>query len=36
MKWFETDISFKPEDHPMTELSNQNLAFVVKLLIRWH
>jgi hypothetical protein len=22
MKWYETGISFRPEDHPMTELSN--------------
>jgi hypothetical protein len=30
------DISFRPEDHPQTELSNQNLPFVVKLPIRRH
>jgi hypothetical protein len=36
MKWSETDISFGPEDHPMTELSNQNLPFVVKLPTEWH
>jgi hypothetical protein len=36
MKWSEVDISFGPEDHPMTELSNQNLPFVVKLLIGRH
>jgi hypothetical protein len=34
MKWFETDISFKPVDHPETKLSNRNLPFVVKLSIR--
>jgi hypothetical protein len=36
MKWSEIDISFGPEDHPMTELSNRNLPFMVKLLIRRH
>jgi hypothetical protein len=36
MKWSKTDISFVPEDHPMIKLSNQNLPFVVKLLIGWH
>jgi hypothetical protein len=33
LKCSEVDISFGPEDHPTTELSNQNLPFVVKLLI---
>jgi hypothetical protein len=33
MKWSEVDILFEPEDHPMTELSNWNLPFMVKLLI---
>jgi hypothetical protein len=36
MKWSETRISFGPEDHPMTELSNQNFPFVVKLSIGRH
>jgi hypothetical protein len=36
MKWSEVDISFGPEDHPMTELFNQNLPFMVKLPIRRH
>jgi hypothetical protein len=31
MKLSDTDISFRPEDHLETELSNQNLPFVVKL-----
>jgi hypothetical protein len=31
MKWPNTDISFGSKDHPETELSNQNLPFVVKL-----
>jgi hypothetical protein len=35
MKWFETYISLGPEPHPETELSNQNLPFVVKLPIGW-
>jgi hypothetical protein len=36
MKWFEVDISFGPDDHPTTELSNRNLPFVSKLPIWWH
>jgi hypothetical protein len=36
MKWSNIGISFGPEDHPETELSNQNLPFVVKLLIGRH
>jgi hypothetical protein len=36
MKWAETEISFGLEDHSITELSNRNLPFVVKLLIGWH
>jgi hypothetical protein len=36
MKWSEVDISFGPEDNPMTELSNCNLPFMVKLSIGWH
>jgi hypothetical protein len=36
MKWFEVDISFGPEDHPMIELSYRNLPSVVKLPIGWH
>jgi hypothetical protein len=36
MKWFETDISFVPEDHPTIELSNWNPPFMVKLPIGWH
>jgi hypothetical protein len=34
MKWSKVDISFELEDHPMIELSNQNLPFMVKLPIR--
>jgi hypothetical protein len=36
MKWSEVNISFGPEDHPITELSNRNLPFVVKILIGRH
>jgi hypothetical protein len=31
MRWSEVDISFGPEDHPITELSDRNLPFVVKI-----
>jgi hypothetical protein len=36
IKWSDTDISFRPEDHPEIELYNQNLPFVVNLTIRRH
>jgi hypothetical protein len=36
MKWFDTDISFGPEDHPEIKLSNQNMLFMVKLPIGRH
>jgi hypothetical protein len=36
MRWFDVDISFGPEDHPITELSDKNLPFVVKILIGRH
>jgi hypothetical protein len=36
MRWFDVGISFRPEDHPDTELSDKNLPFVVKILIRRH
>jgi hypothetical protein len=36
MKWSDVDISFKPEDHQETELSERNLPFVVKLPIGRH
>jgi hypothetical protein len=36
MKWSETYISFRFEDHPETELSNWNLLFMVKLPIVLH
>jgi hypothetical protein len=31
MIWFDIDISFRPQDHPDTELSDRNLSFVIKL-----
>jgi hypothetical protein len=36
MRWSEVDISFGPEDHPITELSDRNLPFVIKILIGRH
>jgi hypothetical protein len=36
MKWPDVGISFRPEDHPDTELSERNLPFVVKIPIKWH
>jgi hypothetical protein len=36
MKWPDVDISFRPEDHPETELSDRNLPFVIKLPIGRH
>jgi hypothetical protein len=36
MRWSDVDISFGPEDHPITELSERNLPFVIKILIGRH
>jgi hypothetical protein len=36
MRWPNVDISFKPQDHPDTELPDQNLSFMVKLPIGRH
>jgi hypothetical protein len=36
MRWFDIDISFRPEDHPDAELSDRNLTFIVKISIRRH
>jgi hypothetical protein len=36
MRWSDVDISFEPQDHPDTELSDQNLSFMVKLPIGRH
>jgi hypothetical protein len=35
MKWSDASISFGPEDHPDTELSERNLPFMVKIPIGW-
>jgi hypothetical protein len=31
MRWSDVDISFRPEDHLITELSDRNLPFVVNI-----
>jgi hypothetical protein len=36
MKWSNDYITFRPEDHPITELSKRNLSLVVKISIGWH
>jgi hypothetical protein len=36
MRWSDDYISFGPEDHPDTELSERNLPLIVKIPIRWH
>jgi hypothetical protein len=36
MRWSDVDISFGPEDHPITKLSERNLSFVVKIPIGRH
>jgi hypothetical protein len=36
MKWSDMDITFRPEDHPETELSQRNLPIVIKLPIGQH
>jgi hypothetical protein len=36
MRWSNVDISFGPQDHTDTELSDRNLSFMVKLPIGWH
>jgi hypothetical protein len=36
MRWSDVDISFEPEDHPITELSDRNLPFVIKISIGRH
>jgi hypothetical protein len=36
MKWFNDYITFRPEDHPVTELSERNLPLVVKIPIERH
>jgi hypothetical protein len=36
MRWSNVDISFGPQNHPDTKLSDQNLPFMVKLPIGRH
>jgi hypothetical protein len=36
MRWSDAGISFGPEDHPDTELSDRNLPFIVKIPIGHH
>jgi hypothetical protein len=36
MRWSDVDISFEPQDHPDTKLSDRNLPFMVKLSIGRH
>jgi hypothetical protein len=36
MKWSDVNISFRPEDHPDTELPDGNLPFMVKMPIGRH
>jgi hypothetical protein len=36
MRWSDVDISFGPEDHSDTELSDMNMPFMVKILIGRH
>jgi hypothetical protein len=36
MRWSDVDISFEPQDHPDTKLSDRNLPFMVKLPIGRH
>jgi hypothetical protein len=36
MRWSDDYISFGPEDHPDTELSERNLSFIIKIPIGRH
>jgi hypothetical protein len=36
MRWSDDYISFGPEDHPDTELSEMNLLLIIKILIGQH
>jgi hypothetical protein len=36
MRWSDINISFRPQDHPDTELPERNLSFVIKLPIGRH
>jgi hypothetical protein len=33
MKWADDYITFRPKDHPITELSERNLPLIIKILI---
>jgi hypothetical protein len=33
MRWSDMDISFGPDDHPVKELTDRNLPFVIKVSI---
>jgi hypothetical protein len=36
MRWSDDYITFRPEDHPIIELSERNLSLVIKILIERH
>jgi hypothetical protein len=36
MRWSDVNISYEPQDHLDTELTDRNLPFVIKLSIRQH
>jgi hypothetical protein len=36
MRWSDADISFRPQDHPDTELTDRNLPFIIKIPIGCH
>jgi hypothetical protein len=36
MKWSDDYITFRPEDHPITELVERNLPLIIKIPIGWH
>jgi hypothetical protein len=36
MRWSDDYITFRPEDHPVIELSERNLSLIIKIPIRRH
>jgi hypothetical protein len=36
MRWSDDYITFRPEDHPVTELSERNLSLIIKIPIKRH
>jgi hypothetical protein len=36
MRWSDDYITFRPEDHPITELSERNLPLIIKIPIGWY